>query len=344
MNKQKVILNNQINGMNYNACVLRFVAAIMVIISHAFALTTEGDDWIMAITNGQMTMGGFAVSIFFAFSGFYVTRSIKKHKDGMISFMWARVKRLLPSLALVIFVLTFVVGPIMTDLSLGEYFSNFGTYKFLANAVFVPVHELPGVFANNEVLHTVNGALWTLPVEVLCYISLVIVWKMKLLEKNRGIILGILVALGVAGIAVLAKLTGVELLSSMISPVVCFYVGCLIYIYADKITVEWAKIFAEIVIFVVAAICGVLGYIACISLPCIVLLFIYSGDYAPKGTKILGDISYEMYLVGFPIQQAIISLFGGTMNPYLNMAIAIPIDIIVGYIVYKIVNFRKAKQ
>ena len=341
MGNKDNILSNRINGMNYNASMLRFVAALMVIVSHAFALTTEGDDWLMAITDGQMTMGGFAVSVFFAFSGFYVTRSIKKFKGSMRSFMWARIKRLLPSLALVIAVLTFVIGPIMTDLSVSEYFRSFGTYKFLANAVFVPIHELPGVFANNEVLHTVNGALWTLPVEVLCYISLVVVHELKLLEKKRGGILAVLVGLGVTVIAFVAKYTGVEILASMVAPITCFYVGAVLYIYSDAVSVDWKKICFSILIMVVATFCGVLGYVASVALPCVVLLLIYSGDYMPKSVKLLGDISYEMYLVGFPIQQAIISLFGGNMNPYLNMVIAIPIDIVIGYLIYKIVNHKK---
>lgn len=340
MNHESKLLSNRINGMNYNACVLRFVAAMMVIISHAFALTTTGDDWIMAITNGQMTMGGFAVSIFFAFSGFYVTRSIKKYEGGMVGFMWARVKRLLPSLALVIFLLTFVVGPLMTDMSIGEYFTNVATFKFLANAVFIPVHELPGVFAHNEVLHTVNGALWTLPVEILCYISLVIVWKLKLLSKKRGVVLAILVAIGTTAIAFVADRTGIELLAAMISPIVCFYMGTLMYLYADVVTVDWYKIIAGVVIMVLATICGVLGYVASVALPLTVISLIYVGDYMPKKVKLLGDISYEMYLVGFPIQQVIIALNGGMMNPYLNMAIALPVDIVIGFIIYKIINFK----
>lgn len=343
MNRESKLLSNRINGMNYNACMLRFVAAMMVIISHAFALTTEGDDWIMAITNGQMTMGGFAVSIFFAFSGFYVTRSLKKYEGGMISFMWARVKRLLPSLVLVICVLTFIVGPLMTDMSVGAYFTNLGTYKFLANAVFIPVHELPGVFADNQVLHTVNGALWTLPVEILCYISLVIVWKLKLLEKKRGLALAILVALGMAAIAFVADRTGIELLAAMISPIVCFYMGALMYLYADVLTMDWYKIIVGVVVIIINTLCGTLGYIACIALPLTIIMLIYMGDYMPKKVKLLGDISYEMYLVGFPIQQAIIAFNGGTMNPYMNMAIALPVDIIVGFIVYKIIHFKKEK-
>lgn len=343
MNKEDKILSKKINGINYNACAIRFIAAMMVIISHAFALTTEGNDWLMAITNGQMTMGGFAVSIFFAFSGFYVCRSIKKYNGSMLKFMWLRMKRLLPSLAVVIFILTFIVGPIMTDLSIGEYFKNLGTYKFLANAVFIPIHELPGVFSNNDVLHTVNGALWTLPVEVLCYISLVIVYELKLLERKRGVILAILVAIGVTTIAIVADRTGVEILEAMVAPVLCFYMGTLLYLYSDIVVIDWAKIIVGIVIMIIATICGVLGNVASVVLPLTIISLIYVGDFMPKKVKILGDISYEMYLVGFPIQQIIIAIFGGNMNPYLNMAIALPLDILIGYIVYKLVNFKKNK-
>lgn len=43
--------------------------------------------------------------------------------------------------------------------------------------------------------------------------------------------------------------------------------------------------------------------------------------------------SYEMYLVGFPIQQTLIYATGN-MTPLSNWLIAVPLDIVVGYIFY----------
>ncbi len=42
----------------------------------------------------------------------------------------------------------------------------------------------------------------------------------------------------------------------------------------------------------------------------------------------LGDISYEMYLWGFPVQQFVIDQFGGNMHSYVNFAIALPVVVV----------------
>lgn len=50
-----------------NFQLLRFVAAVLVIISHAFSLSTgsSNKEWLMILTKGQITLGGMAVSVFF---------------------------------------------------------------------------------------------------------------------------------------------------------------------------------------------------------------------------------------------------------------------------------------
>ena len=50
-------------------------------------------------------------------------------------------------------------------------------------------------------------------------------------------------------------------------------------------------------------------------------------------TNIILGGSYELYLIGFPIQQAIVSINGGSMNVYLNffitLIISIPLSIVI---------------
>ena len=46
----------------------------------------------------------------------------------------------------------------------------------------------------------------------------------------------------------------------------------------------------------------------------------------------LSHLSYEIYLLGFPIQQAVTASFGGQMHPYLNMLIAIPITLALAFL------------
>jgi peptidoglycan/LPS O-acetylase OafA/YrhL len=56
-----------------------------------------------------------------------------------------------------------------------------------------------------------------------------------------------------------------------------------------------------------------------------------------------GNYSYGIYLWGCPVQQTIVHFMGGSMNPYLNFIIAIPIAIILGMITYEISEKRFIK-
>ena len=55
--------------------------------------------------------------------------------------------------------------------------------------------------------------------------------------------------------------------------------------------------------------------------------------------------SYELYLIGFPIQQSIVAINGGSMNIYCNFIIAtliaIPISIIVRLLSEKMIKVLK---
>ena len=54
---------------------------------------------------------------------------------------------------------------------------------YLLNSIMILVHNLPGVFCNN-INTSVNGPLWTLPVEFLCYIMCYLAYKMHILSRK----------------------------------------------------------------------------------------------------------------------------------------------------------------
>ena len=55
------------------------------------------------------------------------------------------------------------------------------------------------------------------------------------------------------------------------------------------------------------------------------------------------EISYGMYLCAWPIQQTIVMLFGGKMNPIVNFLISIPMIITAGLLLQILENRYMAK-
>ncbi len=69
--------------------------------------------------------------------------------------------------------------------SLIDFFVSTDFFKYCLNFILIPVHNLPGVFTNNIYPGVINGPLWTLPLEFVCYIILLIAYKLNLVNKKE---------------------------------------------------------------------------------------------------------------------------------------------------------------
>lgn len=128
------IAESRVNNLN----LMRFIAAVFVIISHCYVVTLGGDagDFICGHTSGRLTFGGMAVGLFFVFGGFLIARSCEHHGEAKVFFK-QRVLRLFPELFFVVVMVAFVLGPCLSSLSPVEYFTNPQTYMYLLNGVLI---------------------------------------------------------------------------------------------------------------------------------------------------------------------------------------------------------------
>ena len=324
-------------GRENNLDVIRFCAAVLVILCHAFPISLgEGHvDILGRLTEDQIHFGNLAGCIFFFYGGFLICKSAERlQKAG--PYFKARILRIIPCLAVVTFVLAFVAGPILTELSPGDYFTNPGTFRYLLNSVMVLVHNLPGVFQENIYNPTVNGPLWTLPVEFLCYIMCFLALKLHFVNEKNARWMILMFAAGYLG--AVKVLAGSQVLSAALRPVGLFFAGMVYYIYREKIIIRpW-----------LAGVCGVLlAAAAAVHLlePVIFFCFPYLMAWLGFGTRRKcsgfarrGEVSYGMYLCGWPIQQIICQAFGGQMNPYLNAALTVPLAVLCGFLLNRLVE------
>src|SRR5712675_2196158 len=130
-----------------NFDLLRLVAALSVIFSHAFLLAenSQAHDPLMLLTGGQAILGLAGVFVFFTISGYLITQSFETTASPLV-FLAKRALRIFPGLILCLLVCVFVIGPLVTKLPLTEYFSRREAYLFLLrNAILdVEYNRLPG--------------------------------------------------------------------------------------------------------------------------------------------------------------------------------------------------------
>lgn len=318
---------------NYLTDFIKFFAAILVIFSHSFAISKNDYDFFERYTDGYVNLGGLAVAILFAISGYYIMKSLDK--KGTKKFIKKRILRLVPSLAVVVILCIIVLGLFFSDMSAINYLSNLNTYKYLLNIFFIPIHYLPGVFTNNIYGSTVNGALWTMIVQFLCYIYVYIAYIIKLAKReNINYYLLFSFFLGICGLLLFNYLK-IKVIIAMIRPFLCFVFGG--YLYYSKAFNK--KLFITSIIF--SVICLIVDnylsinsfLIICVTYIIIYLCENYEFVVKNKIVKSVISSSYELYLVGFPIQQALVSLNGGTMSIFYNFTAGLSLAVVFSVII-----------
>jgi len=287
---------------------LRFFAAALVLFAHSYPLVGRRGDEPLTLLTGYEKGGSIAVGIFFVMSGYLIASSWLASSSPK-SFLIKRALRIFPALIVAVLLSVFVIGPLVTHLTLGQYLAADGTWTYLQNILLVTRYELPGVFTGNVYPDVVNGSLWTLPLEVLMYIGVMILGLTGFL-KRRLIFLPIAV-LAVGHFWLLGKL-GIEsyFIKNIFKLGLLYYSGAALFLYRDDIPWRgWiaALLFAALVATFRTDI-GPLVYF--IALPYLVLYLAYAPLPLISRFGKYGDFSYGLYIYAFPFQQLTIYLFG----------------------------------
>jgi peptidoglycan/LPS O-acetylase OafA/YrhL len=301
---------------NFDA--LRLIAAISVIFSHSFLIAegTQNNEPLILLTGNQSILGLAGVFVFFAISGFLVTQSFEQ-TSSPLRFLAKRALRIFPGLFVATLLSAFVLGPLVSDLPLGAYLSRPEPYEYVVGNTLLDetVHELPGVcFVDNQVGLVVNGSLWTLRYEFVMYLMVLVLGMMRLLTLRAGLLL---LAFGLACLHFnmfdqLEKWGWFfQLLSGWGWLVGFFAAGMILY------KLRHTRIFDGRI-----ALLALAGLALSVPLHQFILLFPVFGCYLALWLALnprlpvvpcarFGDLSYGLYIYGWPAEQAVIWLSGG---------------------------------
>lgn len=334
MEQNSVSLKKFESTRSNNLNLVKFIAALFVIISHAYPLCkgAEYNDILSDLSRNSIAFGSLAVAIFFMSSGFFVTKSLLKSKDSK-KYLHNRFIRIFPPLWFTLIVCILVCGLFFSTYNLGKYFLSIDFLKYCLNFILIPIHNLPGVFMNNIYPGVVNGPLWTLPIEFVCYLVLLLAYKLNLVNKKSYKYVALLVIVAFVGINLIPLS-----IKGYIQPCFLFFWGSFYWIYRDKITMKNTYFLISLVAFVLLIVLGY-GHVASfLFVPYLTLYIAFCLPQCNNRLASLGNLSYDIYLCGWPIQQMIISLFGGSMLVGMNILISIPLSILFGYITYSLVE------
>lgn len=313
---------------------MRFSLAVSVILFHT-VITCYG-----TVTQAQVASSTYGLILqailpmFFSLSGFLVAGSLDRSKSIAV-FLGLRVLRIFPALAVDTLFCALILGPALTSLALFDYFghSEFRTY-FLN--IFGYIHyTLPGVFQSNPT-EKVNGQLWTIPVELECYVSLTLLALLGL-HRRRWIMLAVFgIALAVLETRVLMGLSQAWSGRVLLLSFIC---GVLGHQFRDKIILSVPTFGVALIASYWCFRLPSLTYL--VALP-ITYVTVCLGLLNPKKSKFLGsgDYSYGLFLYGFPLQQVLVAWLPLARDWYWNAALAIPLALVFSIMSWHLVEKR----
>ena len=328
-----VVVETARRDNNFDA--LRILAALSVIIGHSFVLT---GNLAAAPTIANLQLEYFGVSIFFVISGYLITGSWERSRS-VGQYVSSRALRIAPLLFLVILLSTFVLGPLVTTLPTTDYLSSGQTWRYLINLVLLPADGLPGVFDGNPYPGVVNGSVWTLRAEVICYLVVLLLGLAPRVVQLVGYSV-----FGAASIA-LVLFSPVIVAGSNVSAAggtwIYFALGALARLLLPRSVFKPLVAVAVVVLWIaVSPFTEALTYpLAWIVISYAVLSTGFASTPVLRRAARFGDLSYGLYLWAFPVQQLVVLLLG-PLSLWPNLLIVVIITAALAYASWHLLEKR----
>src|SRR6266566_4238193 len=312
---------------NFDA--LRLLAALSVVFSHSFLIAegSEASEPFAWITGNQCILGLVGVFVFFIISGYLVTESYCRH-PAPGRFAARRMLRIYPGLVVNVLVCALLIGPLVSTLPVSGYFAGPELREFLVKTLTLnpgPLH-LPGVlFADNSVGLLINGSLWTLRYEVMMYVMIVLLGMARLLHLRTAIIL---TGIGIAAVYFENWLKPLGDLGEMAWFLGFFGAGMVLSFMRERLVLDWRYALLAVAALVVFVGLGRFIMLFPLAGAYLVIWFARRYDRWLDYAKYCGDLSYGLYIYGWPSEQLVMWLSGGTAQWWQvfigSLAIALP--------------------
>ncbi len=294
-----------------NFDLLRLAFAGSVFLWHVFVLSRAP----ALETFSQLFSAHVAVKGFFVISGYLVMMSYE-NSASLREYAGKRLRRIYPAYAAVVLGCA-AAGTAFTSLPLAEY-AGADLWRYLAvNLVFLNflAPTLPGVF-EGQAFAEVNGALWTLKIEVMYYMFVpLLAWMLARFGRWRVlVVLYVLAVLYSVAMAELHARTGaviwLQLQRQLPGQLGYFLVGVAMYFLRGRMQGRWSVPAAvALAVFVVTTAASEPLISAIFEPLALGFLVIYAGIGLPHLGHFArhGDLSYGVYIIHFPVLQALVA-------------------------------------
>jgi peptidoglycan/LPS O-acetylase OafA/YrhL len=288
----QILNGGEIKAPSNNFHIIRYALSLLVIYSHSFALLGFPEPGLYLFTYGNL-----AVKCFFALSGYLITSSYLRI-NNLFHYFANRLLRILPGLFVALILSHYI----------GRYF-NF--------------------YENNPIPHIINGPIWTLSWEFLCYFLCGLLAAIGLLTTSS------LGAILIAGLMLLVTLDISNDFSLIIAPLMLlFFIGGYIQLHKKYINFNifgflclmiliitcidprgsWLLYIFKYIPFLYGPNFEIQKYLSLLFLCALPGGLIFVSYFRPC-KSLENDYSYGMYILAWPVQQVLVCVYKNSLSP-----------------------------
>jgi peptidoglycan/LPS O-acetylase OafA/YrhL len=332
---------------------LRLLLAGLVLVSHTIQDSTGGPDPIGWLTGSHVDIGTMAVDGFFALSGFLIAGSFV-HSPSVWRYLWRRALRILPGFYVCLIVSAAVIAPLAWVLEHGDLagYPVFGdasatSYVWRNAGLYITQFHIADAFEGNAV----NGSLYTLFYEFVCYLLVAVVGVAGVLTRRAWVMVAIFglawVLLLTEAVADTGLVIGHPTREILMRFGTMFLAGTLGLLYADRIrlTVR-GGIVAGLTLGAALLICmpiqsevrSELTYTALAS-PAVAYLVLLAGSSRRlQGIGSRRDLSYGLYVYAWPVQATLLVVGAASWWLPLYFAVSLAIAMALAFLSWTFVE------
>ncbi|WP_137959359.1 acyltransferase [Burkholderia sp. 4M9327F10] len=310
-------LREVIESHENNYTLIRAFLAASVIYFHSFHLVKADGyaDHLSGALSPITQVGGLAVQAFFFLSGLFVTQSFCRD-PSIRNFIIKRVLRIWPGYFVCLAITALLCVAASTHGKFLHYLVFDGFYKYiLSNSIFHFTWEINGIFTTHQDA-TINGSIHTLPLEAKMYVVLGCMGLLGMLSKAYRIVLAGFALIALAFVPAALNSLPINLFDEPYSRAagVMFLAGVITFGAANWIK---PRLWQGAAFAILTAITSSFLHLICFYLAVIwVLLYLGQMSSLAKFVRPRQDLSYGIYLYGFPCQQMVLSTTTPHLNPY----------------------------
>ncbi|BDZ49954.1 acyltransferase [Frondihabitans sucicola] len=298
--------------------------ALIVIVSHSWPIGGYGDDPQL----GDQNLGAWAVAGFFAISGYLISAS-RQNSATVTDFAVKRLLRIVPGFVAVLLVTAVAIAPVssaMTGIPY-DWASGFG-YVIHNVGLVITQPSIAGTLTDVPLPGRWNGALWTIAYEALCYLVigvLVSIVPRRFLGRT-------LIVLGLLGTAATTTHVVFDLASDGhfairgVRLLTFFFAGAVLHVYQKRVPLHAGLALAAAACLAASMFLGIFQIVAGIPVAYLLMYLAVRLPLARIGSR--NDVSYGLYIYGFPVQQLVATALIATPVPlpvYLAVVLVITV-------------------